>query len=1408
MHRSPLPGGPPGRARTVLVAVAAAVATAVAAPTTVSAATPAHPAGPSATAAAPAGAGRSPLPAPALSALGADAGPKAPAVPRRQGVVPGQVLVTLDASTSVTGAATPGTRVAARRPVTSDAALNSRLAAAGALSLRPLLPGVPTASAEALTGAAASQLGADATDLAHTYVLQTAQRDSAAVARALRDSPGVAAVEPDRYVTTMNSGAQPLPSGAPKPSAHAPRTGAATTAAPSAAPAGPSATPAGPSAEPATPPHAPAGSSSVPGSPSVPGNATLADSAQSFLNAGGVDAVGAYALLGDRFGQRPGAGETVTNVSIGDLTDQSMADAGDAYVAGNGPTTILKDGRRYLDLPSMPLIPTYVATDAGGLDASASTEDQDPALDEVLLDFSVMSPLPHDEQRPGATGSGYTDLLGIAPGADYRLVVPEQPTTDRIAGALLAAAHQSPRPDVITASLGFGTDAQGLPGRYLEDDPVIRSVVASIVRRDGIVVSISSNDGTRLYTPTAVGPDGGSTPTDLAPNAAAATSVDDDALSTAPTEVPDTGAIAAGGSTLDDTLAQGPDGPATTAETRISGFGTFSSGFGSRVDLSAPSDNILALSHAAGGSAQDVAVSLNGGTSASAPEIAAAAAVVLQSARLGGRHLDPRQVRDVLERTGRAVPTPPQIDRALHVGPQIDVTAAAQEALGGAAPSRPALVRLSVAHRVTSGSLGGTFLETTDQDRIDLGDMAAGGDGEGLVGPVTFAGDVTGPVGAPASYTLTVGHTVFRSGTPAIRVTPARLLAAAGLPVVSAADRQVTVAYAVLRGGRTVASARRTLTVGPSDGRYAEAAAPSVPAVVPQGHPVTVSYDLTGVASTSSPQLVVSTVGHWNPDLAPLFTAAWHQELTAPRGTVTVPASAFDDGGGLYGIGIAQSGFGGNPLRVVYGEFAPLRVAGGDAGRRPAAPLLTGADGTSAHTVEVTRAEPRFTLRYDVRSVPGARGAEVEFSAPAPTNFGSYNTFGNANGTVLDDDGVDTPSTAHRVLSGTSGAVRLDPAALGLGSSDAYGVRVLALDRSGHVVGQASPLSSLSFDDGLAPGGSTVSSFAAAGDGSVAALATADGGAEVRHYSTRTGRYGAVITSDGPGSGYEVLGVSAGRVLLVHTAAGADPRVEVWDTAKDTPVGSAELPAAQGSFVTGRVDAVHGRGALLLHGADADLVLPVDLATGTAAAPIPADPPNVPAGSYGLLAFDTSSGAVFLAKAAGAYNCLGGATVARVDLAARTVTAGGSTSACSHGIASDDAGTLYNAFATEISVNLVPTTTLSALDDTTGAPVGDPFAVRLAKPQALAVDGPHEVAVLSYATPEGTVYFGSGMYVPDNNSTGRLVVVDLATGTVLRTLPGIAATAHGPAPALQLDPATRTGWTFGPYGEQIQQFSY
>ncbi|MFI5707161.1 S8 family serine peptidase [Kribbella sp. NPDC051620] len=1280
---------------------------------------------------------------------------------QRQGVVPGQVLVTLNQNTSVTGPVLAGpaqNRLAARAPRTSDKALDAKLRAVGATSLQPLLPTLST----------------------RTYVVNVREKDSTAVARALQDTSGVAYAEPDRYVNTMNPGPQPLP--------------ASATGNPA----------------PASKPLPASGSAEL------PSNYAVSNSAQAFLNAGGVNAMGAYSILQKNFGQQPGTGEIITNVSVGDLTDQSMADAGDGYVQGYGPTTVLKDGRRYLDLPSMPLIPTYVAGADGSLDPAGSTKNQDPLLGEVLLDFSVMAPLPHDQQRADAAGTGYTDLLGIAPGADYRLVVPQEPTIRQIAGALLAAAHQTPRPSVITASLGFGTDSVGFPGRYLEDDPYVRSVVASIVKQDGIVVSISSNDGTRLYTPAAVGPDGGSTPTDKAGNTASATTIDDVAMTTTPSEVPDSGAIAAGGTTLDDTLAVPANANGPYAETRISGFGTFSSGFGSRLDLSAPSDNIIAFQHSAGGSAQAVAPVFNGGTSASAPEIAAAAAVVLQAGRLAGHRLSPEQVRDLLKQTGRAVQTPPQIDRKLQVGPQIDVTAATEKALGGKLKNL-SIIRLSIAHRVTVAGLGGNFVEATDQNRIDLGDMASGGNGEGLVGPVTFAADVTGmPRGGNPQYRLIVGKDTFSSTTPAIRVTPRQLLSAAGLPVTSTTDRNVDLTFEVLDNGTVQAAVDRTLAVGPSDGRYVESTAPLAPATAREGKPVTVSYDLTGVTTATAPELVVSTVGHWNPSLGPIFSAGWHQPLTGSAGTVTIPADAFKGGGGLYGIGIVLSGYGGNPSFTKYGEFAPIRIDGGSEFSRPQAPTFA----AGVHTAEVTRSAPTFELSYDVHDVPGARSAIVEFSATAPTLFNSLNTFTNANGTALDHDGVNTPSAATRTLPSTSGTVRLNALSLGLNTSASYSVRVLAVDSKQRITGQASPVSNLVVDDGRAPDGSTVLSFIASGNNSVVALRTVAGGTEVRRYSTATGNYGPVLTSDaGIASDYHVIGVTPHRVLLAHAAqAGGDVQLETWDTATGTLVGTSVLRASEYRIAAGRVDAKRNRAAVLVRAVtgNVDSVLPVDLATGTVGTAIIADGNGtIPAGTYSLLEFDQSTGSVFLGKVGSAIICLGGVAPAKVDLDAGTVTTAGSVSACGRGIASDGAGTLYNLAAGSVSTKIAPTTTLTPYDETTQT-AGSGFALRKGTPSTLAVDGVHHLALVSFAAPEGVVYFGAQQgVISDNNATSQVAIVDLGTGEVLRTLnTGIVTNRGGlllhgvQDTSLQLDPSTRTAWTYSPDGTQLQQFSY
>jgi hypothetical protein len=825
--------------------------------------------------------------------------------------------------------------------------------------MRAVVPALSQTSGTALRDNAASQPAANSA-LSSTYVLQTTDRDSEAVAKTLRKTRGVVYAEANRYVNTLNAPGQQLPASVVKAAARAAATRAAAT-------------------------PSDAGQTGA-GSDGIPTNYALADSAQALLNAGGVDATGAFATLKGKFGQEPGSGEIITNVSIGDLVDQSMLDGSNAAALSSGATTILKDGQRYLDLPSMSLIPTYVSDGQGRLSGSATVQGEEPALGEALLDFSVMSPLPHDLQRPGRVGSGYTDLLGIAPGANYRLVVPQTPTADQIASALMAAANQSPRPNVITASLGFGIDTLGFAGRYLEDDPVVRAVVEHIVKQLGIVVVISSNDGTRLFTTAAVGPDGGSTPTDLAAGDTAATNLDDVAFSSVPSRDPDTGAIAAGGTTLDDTLA-GPAGSPTVAETRISGFGTFSSGFGSRVNLSAPSDNIPAFVHPVqtaftpAGGPSDVNVVLSGGTSASAPEIAAAAAVVLQASRLAGHHLTPVDVRALLERTGRPVASPQQIDRTLPVGPQIDLTAATQAALGDKLKAKPALVRLSVAHRVTLGGLGGQFTETTDPRHIDLGNVASGGNGEGLVGPVTFAGDVTGlPSGAVAQYRLTEGSTVWRSSTPAIRVTPRRLLDAAGLPVVSTSDRSVKLRYDVLIKGHVVASASRTVAIGASDGAYAEAQAPTAPAAAPLGRSVTVHYDLSGVQAMSDPAIAVSGVGHWNPALGPIFSPAWTRPLTATSGRLTIPASAFHGGAGLYGIGIIQRP--GSVANNVYAEFTSIRIGTATVTARPAAPLITDASGTPGHIATVTA--PTRSSASGTTSAPSTVRPPPRSSSPRP----------------------------------------------------------------------------------------------------------------------------------------------------------------------------------------------------------------------------------------------------------------------------------------------------------------------------------------------------------------------------------------------------------------------------------------
>lgn len=1278
---------------------------------------------------------------------------------------------------------------------TNDSRVNAALHKVGATTASPLFSIFPSDRLAGFSRAAQVKLGRRAVNLGNVYVVHVNGMSSVQAARILSTTQGVSYAEPDEYVSTMDTNPVQLPGWVKSSATHSNVQRQAQTA--------------------------PQG---------LPTNFGLTSSLQSYLNANGVDLMGGYADIQKRLNQLPGQGEIITNVSLGDLTDQAMADAGDSYVSYFGPTTMVSNGQRYLDYPSLPLIPTYTVSPTGAVDPLGTVEQVDPYLGEVLLDFSMMAPLPDGLQRSDAQGSGVTDLLGIAPGASYRLVEPQQPTFGNIAVAMLAAAQQTPRPDVITASLGFGTDSMGFPGRYLEDDPLMRSVVAAIVQQYGITVTISANDGTRLYTPAPVGPDGGSTPTNVLTGSQSPTSVGDDATSTTPSVVPDSGAIAVGGTTLDDTIAVPPQagGPlshtGTFAETRLDGATDFSSGFGTRVDVSAPSDNIAALMHQCLNFGQcqptDAVTVLSGGTSASAPMTAAVVADLLQVAKATGHPLTPDAVRSLLESTGRAVPTQPQIDQQLHVGPQIDMTAAVESLLK--AHTGPTIVRLSTAHRTTIGGVGASFIEMTNPGAIDLQgpvDMFGQGTGEGLVGPITFGIDAIGvPSSAPISYALDVNGQVFRSPTPSIRLTPTELLTAAGLPVVSTSNRTIQVTAQVIAGKNgVIASQSEQLTFGPTDGTHVMAPAPVASPRVAAGSDVQVHYDLTGVTGVRNPQLIVSSINHWSPFAAPLYRVGYSVALPDTSGTVTVPASAFAAGGGIYGLAIEQ-----DSIRRAVGGVASIRVGGESANDRPAAPTLAASGAVSGHTVTVTRAAPGFQVAWDASNVPGATGASLEVSAPGPTIYNLLNTFTNQNGTARDDNGGDTGSVAMIPLSGLSGTATLNAATLGLGSSLHYTVRVVATN-GGRDVGQASPVSSLEYDDGVAPGGAIVTGFDIH-PGGASTVTTATVGADgnpvdstVYGYSPATGQYGSVYADDSAGQNvYTVVGSDPNNGHMLAEKAswfGTGQDVLTFDTADRHQVGDVSIDASTGYFLLGgRVDA--GRHRLVMlgwRGGDhADTLLPFDTGTGQMGAPVVVGNGSITRAVYRYLDIDQSTGQVALAGAYVGDLCI----IRRSSYTTVNLDTGQSTpmttpNRCITGVASDQAGHAELTVGPLYSYPMFPQGSLQPVNEADGS-VGGLTLLGADSPLFPVVDPVHGLLVAGFLA--GTNYH------TDNNGMSGIGVYDLHTGQRVSYTSGalLFPAVYGftgnssvlTSQGIQLDPTTRTGWTFGPDGSQVQQFSY
>ncbi len=153
---------------------------------------------------------------------------------------------------------------------------------------------------------------------------------------------------------------------------------------------------------------------------------------------------------------------------------------------------------------------------------------------------------------------------------------------------------------------------------------------------------------------------------------------------------------------------------------------------------------------------------------------------------------------------------------------------------------------------------------------------------------------------------------------------------------------------------------------------------------------------------------------------------------------------------------------------------------------RPAAPLLFtggffGGSGAS-HDLTINYGQP-FQVLYDVHNVPGANGALLEISTGGPVPFGTYNPFNNPNGTIRDNNGVDTGSVYFVPVSGTIGFATVNPVSAGLLATLNEVVRVIPT-QGGQVAGEGSDVSSVSMNGVLAlDGGFVNNGFGVNGNG-------------------------------------------------------------------------------------------------------------------------------------------------------------------------------------------------------------------------------------------------------------------------------------------------------------------------------------
>jgi hypothetical protein len=436
----------------------------------------------------------------------------------------------------------------------------------------------------------------------------------------------------------------------------------------------------------------------------------------------------------------------------------------------------------------------------------------------------------------------------------------------------------------------------------------------------------------------------------------------------------------------------------------------------------------------------------------------------------------------------------------------------------------------------------------------------------------------------------------------------------------------------------------------------------------------------------------------------------------------------------------------------------------------------------------------------------------LEVSAPGPTSFGSDNPFNNPNGSERDDNGTDSGSVSYVRLPAASGTVTVNSGDLGLSPTMNHVIRVVPT-HGDVVVGEASGVSSVSMN-GVAPadGGNVANGFAvsaSAAVGFVTSNQVTAAGQDLGSVETFDQRSNAIVattvssshTYGTPSGGCP--GIFDGNVGVYEDSTAKSDVFRVLDpVSARKPTGTWTPPGAvSGAIVCPAPNQATPDTAVITGEGGAKPtyeVMTSDIAANTFSAPVSLAPALASFGLSSLGGFDQDTATGQAVAAVDDFdNFNGPSTIITADLSSHALASFPAvTSSEAMGLALDSATNVAVCPGLgSAGVGIYDLATQSGTFLTLG---GGPY-------EHPAIDQAHaEFAVQEISSPD---FFAPD---PNNNAMSSMIIAN-EDGTGIQRIEKfnfLNIFLSNLGSYVQLNPATRSGYTLGPGGSQLYPFSY